>query len=510
MIRLMGLLSVLLTIAPLIGLATLIVFPPQDPFGGEPPSLGLLFVQTGLTKLFVNSMLVSLLSAIFATLVGGWLAWVEHRSTYVGKKGLIALSLILLATPSYILAATLASRINIIASPYFRFEGLFASIVCLTLVCVPYGQLTISSALARVSGSEEQAAKVLGASSFLAFKVAIWPQIKDAVVLAFFISFLYALSDFGAVATLDAPVLTWRLYEAIRAQDLARASILGLASLIATIPIFVLVNWLRGTPNRTANPVQPFTTVLRGFPAFGTYLIHTVLIVLGLILPVFELFVWIWDGWSRQLTFVSQWDATFATLLLSALGALLTLIMVMSPAWLYVQRSSVYKSAVYLSSALPGVLLAFGLMVTCLFITKYTGGYAMVLGSGALLFVGYSMRFMSEAFGPVASSMTQLNPRLAETAKVLDRFPTDWIKKVFVPYMTPSVLRAFLLVFLACMKELPITLLLGGATGFRTLAFRTWDRYNEALWHDAGFSGLILLLTAFVITTVTLRWKTNA
>ena len=29
----------------------------------------------------------------------------------------------------------------------------------------------------------------------------------------------------------------------------------------------------------------------------------------------------------------------------------------------------------------------------------------------------------------------------------------------------------------------------------------------EALWHDAGFSGLILLLTAFVITTVTLDGK---
>ena len=64
MIRLMGLLSVLLTIAPLIGIAVLIVFPPQDPFGGEPPSLGLLFAQTGLTTLFVNSMVVSLLSEV--------------------------------------------------------------------------------------------------------------------------------------------------------------------------------------------------------------------------------------------------------------------------------------------------------------------------------------------------------------------------------------------------------------------------------------------------------------
>ena len=338
-------------------------------------------------------MVVSLLSAIFATLVGGVAGLGgASSSTYLGKRGLIALSLILLATPSYILLPHL-SRINSIASPYFRFEGLSCYGVP-TLVCIPYGQLTISSALARVSGSEEQAAKVLGASPFQAFKVAIWPQVKDAVVLAFFISFLYALSDFGAVATLDAPVLTWRLYEASRAQDLARAAILGLASLVATIPIFVLVNWLRGTPNRTANPVQPPTRALKGFPALGTYLIHSVLIVLGLVLPVFELLVWISDGVNRQLTFVSQWDAAFATLLLSALGALLTLIMVLSPAWLSVQRSSLYKNAVYLSSALPGVLLAFGLMVTCLFITKYTGGYSVVLGSGALLFLGYSMRFV--------------------------------------------------------------------------------------------------------------------
>ena len=95
MIRLMGLLSVLLTIAPLVGITALIVFPPQDPFGGDPPSLGLLFAQTGLTTLFVNSMVVSLLSAIFATLVGGWLASrVEHRKVRIWKKGLIALSLI--------------------------------------------------------------------------------------------------------------------------------------------------------------------------------------------------------------------------------------------------------------------------------------------------------------------------------------------------------------------------------------------------------------------------------
>ena len=391
-------------------------------------------------------MFISLVSATLATLVGGWLR-VEHRCQYVGKKILIVLSLLLLATPSYILAATLSSRINAISGSYFRFEGLSASIVCLTLVCIPYGQLTISSALARVSGSEEQAARVLGASPFQAFRVAVWPQIKDGVVLSFFIAFLYALSDFGAVATLDAPVLTWRLYEAIRTQDLARAAVLGLGSLVATVPIFILSNLLRGSPSRKANPSKPSIIPLPRLAKIGTYGLHFLLIFFGLLLPIFELISWILDGWSRELIFVSQWDSTFATILLSAVGAFFTLLFVLAPTWLYVQRSSLYKNIIYLSSALPGVLLAFGLMIVCLNITKYTGGYALVLSSGLLLFLGYAMRFLSEAFGPIASSMMQLNPRLMETAQSLDRFPLPWFKVFSTTYSSESITSIFTCIF---------------------------------------------------------------
>ena len=64
---------------------------------------------------------------------------------------------------------------------------------------------------------------------------------------------------------------------------------------------------------------------------------------------------------------------------------------------------------------------------------------------------------------------------------------------------------AKLVVFLAILKELPITLLLGGATGAKPLAFRIWDRYSEALWHDAGLSGLILLMLALTISFVLLK-----
>ena len=131
MIRLMGRLSVLLTVAPLIGIGLLLAFPPKDPFGGETPTLGALFMQTGLIKLFWNSMFISVSSAgLRLYLVVGWLGWSTEDLCW--QETLIGLSLILLATPSYILAGTLASRINEIVGPSFQFEGLYASIVCLT------------------------------------------------------------------------------------------------------------------------------------------------------------------------------------------------------------------------------------------------------------------------------------------------------------------------------------------------------------------------------------------
>ena len=75
MIRLMGLLSVLLTIAPLIGIAFLIVFPPQDPFGGNRHHW-VYFLQTGLTH-FLSTAWWSLCcrQSLQPWLEGGWLGW---------------------------------------------------------------------------------------------------------------------------------------------------------------------------------------------------------------------------------------------------------------------------------------------------------------------------------------------------------------------------------------------------------------------------------------------------
>ncbi|MEC7986881.1 MAG: ABC transporter permease subunit, partial [Myxococcota bacterium] len=100
-----------------------------------------------------------------------------------------------------------------------------------------------------------------------------------------------------------------------------------------------------------------------------------------------------------------------------------------------------------------------------------------------------------------------LDPRQEESAQLLGASPKRWFYTIAMPQLHPSLKAAYLIAFLAIIKELPVTLLLGGATGMKTLAFRIWDRYEEALWHDAGLSGLILLCTSLVLCLITLRWR---
>ena len=113
------------------------------------------------------------------------------------------------------------------------------------------------------------------------------------------------------------PVLTWRLYGNHSWQDLARAAILGLA--LGRHHSHLCIGQLVARHAQSSDKSSSTTDQsVEGFPALNLLNSHCV-DRSRLVLPVFELLVWISDGVNRQLTFVSQWDATFATLLLSAL-----------------------------------------------------------------------------------------------------------------------------------------------------------------------------------------------
>ena len=305
-----------MAVIPLVGIGYLLLNPPPDPFGMPTPAVGELLGESGLWALLRNSLALATIVASLSVLIGGWLAWVENRYEHWCQPALLRLCLLPLANPSYISAATLVSAFGPqgwIGSwlSLDKPEGFLAATVSLTLTCTPLTQLTLRAALSRTSVAEEEAARSLGASALKRFKVALWPQLRPAIAFSGLISFLYTISDFGAVATLNLPVLTWRLYESVRTQDLARAALLGAFTLMATVPVLIAAQRIRGSdaaaPLRNRRAARKQALPLRLL--FPTLTLQLLVIGIGLIIPFQELSSWVLDGMQREQSFVSQWVA---------------------------------------------------------------------------------------------------------------------------------------------------------------------------------------------------------
>jgi iron(III) transport system permease protein len=515
-------LIVLLVAVPLIGLGLAVVDRPADPLTGLSPTLSELIDAAGIWMLLARSILLSIAVSIGAVLIGGWLAWVEHRTK--APRWWVVLTLLPLAMPSYLVAATVRSALSpggwigaTLHTPHMT--GFAMATVVLTVITAPLCQLIIGSALQRSSAAEEEAARCLGASPAQVFRDVTLPRLRPAIGFSALIALLYTISDFGAVAVLDVPVLTWRLYLAVESQDIAQATVLGAATLLALLPLFAAARWLRGgTIDPGAANIRPVKPTALSLPArLLSGMVLTLVVGVGVAIPISTLALWVGDGLARGLSFVNPLGALTDTFLMATVGAILTTLLAALPAWTVAERhrrgkkSGWMEDGVYLTSALPGILLALGLILAALRLTAHmpTGSYGVLLGSGVLLLLGYSTRFVAEVFAPLRVAFSGLDPRQIESAAVLGAGPIKRLRTVILPAVSPGVVVGLLIGFNAIVKELPVTLLLGGATGLKTLSFRVWDRYNESLWHDAGVAGLLLVGLALASAVLTTRWRRN-
>lgn len=470
-----------------------------------------------LAPLLARSALLALVVSAVAVPLGAWLAWLDQRTDYPGRAALGALSRLPLALPSFLLAGALRQALGpggaiggALGLP--PFTGLVAAAVVLAVATAPLAQVLVGAALARAPVAEEEAARTLGVAAWTARRRVLLPRLRPALAAAALLIQLYTLADFGAVAVLDCPVLTYRIYQAVAQQRLGDAVVLAGLLLLGTLVLLVGARLLHGRDPLTgvANPRAPVRERLRAPGVALAWLAHALVGGLGCALPVLTLIAWVADGLARGLPFASLLEPVTITLKIATVGAAGILALAWAPAWLSARGTSrplarLVDVAVLLSHALPGVLAAFGVLRLALALVD--GASYRALGeSGALLLLGYAARFLPEAHGALRTAALAIDPRQDETARVLGASRGRRLVRVALPAMAPGAAAAFVVVVASIVKELPITLLLGPAAGARTLAFRVYDRLEEALLHDAGGAGLLLVLVCLAAFTAADRW----
>jgi iron(III) transport system permease protein len=487
LINIFALAIIVLTLIPLVGLIHHLWSPPPDPYGMPIPSISELFERQQIFMLLRNTIFLGVTVGFCSVILGSFFSYAEQFYQYKGKNTLTLLCLLGLAIPSYISAATIGYFFDVNNSQYpFLF-----SVLVLTLSTTPYAHLCIRSALSLISSAEIESLDILGGNEWQKIQFLVWPQIRSAVVFSFLISFLYSISDFGAVATLNTPVLTWKLYEAVQYSDIYSATILGFSLILCTLPILAVLGQFRQSISSSVSNVHPLKPQKPSiYILCSIYIFQLVFCSFSSFVPLYQIGEWIWGGIQHHRVFPYIWDAVGGSLGISIFGGFCIVVLAIFPAW----SSSQYpkwkwlKQSIYLSSALPGILLAFALMLSALMV----GGYQMWLRSGILLFIGLSIRFVAEGFGPLYTSFSQMDKRKYDSAVMLGSPIQKWLRNVLYPHTKTPLKIAFVISFLAIIKELPITLLLGSGIS-PTLAFRIWDRYNEALFFETGVYSLILL-----------------
>ncbi len=484
----------MLVLPPVVGLAFAAASGPADPYAA-----GTGVRWSDLAGPAAGSLALATATTLGAVAVGGILGWAEARWSGPWMRLLTVATALPLVIPSYVLAATLARVVSewLGAPP----TGVLPAVGVLVLSTAPLVQMTVASALRRGSAAEEEAAASLGASPWACFVAVHLPRLRPAVALSALIVALYAVSDFGAVAVLDAPVLTWRMYDAVARQDLPRAAALGAVAFVVVLPLALAVWALRGGPTHqgVANPRPPAQTPVGWASGLAVGSLGAAVVLAGVVVPVGTLLSWVVDGWQRQLPFADLTGPVLQTVGVAAVGSTVLVALAALPAlprggrWL--------EAAVYGSSVLPGILVAFGWVGAALGLARGMGQswlYGALLSSGVLLGLAYAARFLAEVHAPLRAGAVRLDDRL-EAAVLLSGAPwRRWLSSVAWPRLRPSVRTAWLLGVVVIAKELPITLILGTPAGLRTLAFRVWDRHQEALWHDAGAAGLALVVVALL------------
>lgn len=188
------------------------------------------------------SLWVSFVAAAIALVAGTALAWLLVRKNFRGKallEGLTLLSLVLPPTVlGYYLLVLLGQRgLGPYIEQFLGFRFVFSwpgAVVAASITALPLVLTTVQVSFADISKEIEDAARVDGCSEWQLFWRVMLPIAWRGILAGGLLGFLRAMGEFGATLMVAGNIpgrtqtLAMAIYDAVQANDLARANSLAL------------------------------------------------------------------------------------------------------------------------------------------------------------------------------------------------------------------------------------------------------------------------------------------
>jgi iron(III) transport system permease protein len=415
-------------------------------------------------------------------------AWLVERTDLPGRRVWAAVLVAPLAVPAFVNSYAWASL-------WPQFEGLPAATTITVLSYYPFVYLPAAAALRGLDPVLEETGAALGLAPVARFVRVVLPQLRVAILGGGLLVGLHILAEFGALQMIGYETFTTVILVQFQSTFNGAAATMLAGVLVACSLLFVTLEVVARGGARYARvgagaarlPVParldwarwPLVALISG------------LLVAAVGVPAYAVARW----WSYDTGIDSElMTALFSTLRFGLIGAAVTTLAALPLAWLAVRRRNVASTALeqcaYLTSSLPGVVVALAL------VTLTVRWADSLYQTTAVVAACYLMLFLPRSLVNLRAGLAQASPELDDAARALGSSELKRLVRVTLPLIAPGVAGGAAFVFLAVCTELTATLLLA-PTGTTTLATQFWA-HSDSLDYAAAapYAAVMIAISA--------------
>ncbi|MCP5366048.1 MAG: iron ABC transporter permease [Hyphomicrobiales bacterium] len=390
--------------------------------------------------------------------------------------------------------------------PEIRSAG--GAIAMMTLVLYPYVYLLARAAFLSQPACVLEVSRTLGKGPWASFFRVALPLARPAIAVGVSLVLMEVLNDFGTVDFFAVNTFTAGIYDVwMNMNSTAGAAQLALVLLLFVVALVLIERHSRRdqrfhqtTTRYKALPTQPLG------PAAGALaMVFCALpIALGFVFPAAVLGRYALQHYQVTLEgdfLLHAWHS----LALAGTSALVAVAVGLFLAYGARLGGAATRAGVRVASlgyAVPGAVLAVGVIVPMAALDNSVDGFMRatfgiptgLLLSGTVVAVGYGylVRFLALSYGAGESGLARVTPAMDGAARTLGATPLGVLRRVHLPMLRGSLLTGGILVFVDCMKELPMTVILR-PFNFETLATFVHQYASDELLEECALGALAIV-----------------
>lgn len=389
-------------------------------------------------------------------------------------------------------------------------RSLGGAIFVIGFVLYPYVYLAARAMFQTQCATFHEAARSLGARPWRMMGEITLPLARPALAVGVALALLETLNDIGASEYLGVQTLTLSVFTTwLNRDSLPGAAQIALAMLVLVAGLIALERYGRRRQNYQASVADPriaARVALAGGKAWLAMLACFIPVVLGFLVPAgFLLRESIARGLLTGFDPALLKHAAYTVVLATGATAAVVTLGFAANAILRIARYRFVLAALAIASlgyTVPGTVLALGLLSPLVAVDEAINWLSsrlagvqpglLLAGSSASLIIAYTARFQSISIGFVQAGLARIPREIDDAAQMLGARPVAVALGVHLPLLRPALWGAALLVFVDCLKELPMTLLLR-PLNVETLSTYTYQFATRGNFEDGALAALLIV-----------------